>query len=218
LNLLKTTFPHTFVHLSIGFKYLGYYIKADHYKTTDWDWLVTKVEKKVGHWCNRWLTIEGRYTLLKSVLEGQPIYWMALAAIPTSVLEKLRKLSYKFLWSGSKDHHKLHLCNWELLAKPKLKGGWGIRHIFKFNQALAANSLWRALTSNGIWSDIIKDKYLPYTSIATWLRSGHTHTRYASSDLEEPHKLNALDQKRALLEAGLRLLYNNWKRLHYRIG
>jgi hypothetical protein len=78
---------------------------------------------------------------------------MALAAIPTSVLDKLRKLTYSFLWSGSKDHHKIHLCNWESIAKPKFKGGWGIRNIFKFNQALAANSLWRALTSRGIWSE-----------------------------------------------------------------
>jgi hypothetical protein len=59
LEHLKTIFPHTFVHLSIGFKYLGYFIKVDHYKASDWDWLVTKVEKKVGHWCNRWLTIGG---------------------------------------------------------------------------------------------------------------------------------------------------------------
>jgi hypothetical protein len=30
-----------------GFKYLGDYIKAEYYKTTDWDWLVAKVEKKL---------------------------------------------------------------------------------------------------------------------------------------------------------------------------
>jgi hypothetical protein len=180
LDLLKAIFPHTFVHLSTGFKYLGYFIKADRYRASDWDWLITKVGKKIGHWCNRWLTIGGRYTLLKSVLEGQPIYWMALAAIPIYVLEKLRKLSYNFLWSGSKDQHNFHLCNWEHLAKPKHKGGWGIRHIFKFNIALAANSLWRALTSNDIWSMIIKDKYLPFSSVATWLRSGHPIIRNAS--------------------------------------
>jgi hypothetical protein len=158
----------------------GYYIKADHYKASDWDWLITKVEKRVSHWCNRWLTIGGRYTLIKSVLEGQPIYWMALAAIPISVLDKLRSLTYRFLWSGSKDQHKIHLCNWESIAKPKSKGDWGIRNIFKFNQALVASSLWRALTSSGIWSAIIKDKYLPFTSVASWLRAGLPPSRNAS--------------------------------------
>jgi hypothetical protein len=145
-----------------GFKYLGYYIKDEYYKTTDWDWLIAKVEKKIGHWCNRWLSLGGRYTLIKVVLEGQPVYWMALAAIPTLVLDKLRKLTYNFLWSGNTDHYRQHLCNWETLAKPKNKGGWGIINIFHFNKALAANSLWRVLTKEGIWSTVIKDKYLPY--------------------------------------------------------
>jgi hypothetical protein len=33
--------------ISIGFKYLGYIIKVDSYKATDWNWLVAKVEKKL---------------------------------------------------------------------------------------------------------------------------------------------------------------------------
>jgi hypothetical protein len=59
LEQLKVLFPHNFIHLSSGFKYLGYYIKAYHYKAIDWDWLVSKVENKLGHWCNRWLSIGG---------------------------------------------------------------------------------------------------------------------------------------------------------------
>jgi hypothetical protein len=50
LELLKTIFPYSFVHLSFGFKYLRYFIKANHYKASDWDWLIKKVEKKVSHW------------------------------------------------------------------------------------------------------------------------------------------------------------------------
>jgi hypothetical protein len=46
LDQLKGIFPHTFIHLSQGLHYLGYFIKAEHYKTSDWDWLISKVEKK----------------------------------------------------------------------------------------------------------------------------------------------------------------------------
>jgi hypothetical protein len=49
LDQLKTIFPHNVIHLSQGLHYLGYFIKADHYKTSVWDWLVSKVEKKLGH-------------------------------------------------------------------------------------------------------------------------------------------------------------------------
>jgi hypothetical protein len=34
---LKGIFPYNFIHLLQGFKYLGDYIKAEYYKTTDWD-------------------------------------------------------------------------------------------------------------------------------------------------------------------------------------
>jgi hypothetical protein len=67
---------------------------------------------------------------------------MALAAIPTSILEKIRKLMFSFLWSGDGGKKNMHLCSWEVIAKPKHMGGWGIRNIFLFNSALAANSLW----------------------------------------------------------------------------
>ena len=74
LDLLKGIFPHSYIHLSQGFQYLGYYIKADHYKALDWNWLISKVGKRVSNWCNRCLTIDGQYTLIKYVLEGKPIY------------------------------------------------------------------------------------------------------------------------------------------------
>jgi len=83
------------------------------------------VEKKLGHWCYKLLSIGGCYTLIKVGLEGQLVYWMALAAISTPVLDKLRKITFNFLWSATKDQQKQHLCNWEILASPKNKGGWG---------------------------------------------------------------------------------------------
>jgi hypothetical protein len=113
------------MHLSQGLHYLGYFIKSDHYKTSDWDWILCKVENKLDHWCYKWLSIGGHYMLIKASLEGQLVYWMALAAIPTPVLDKLRKITFNFLCSGTKDQHKQHLYNWEILASPKNKGGWG---------------------------------------------------------------------------------------------
>jgi hypothetical protein len=71
LDQLKGIFPYSFSHLSSGLKYLGYFLKADSYKPTDWNWLLAKIDKKIGHWCTRWLSLGGRFTLIKSVLEGQ---------------------------------------------------------------------------------------------------------------------------------------------------
>jgi hypothetical protein len=90
LITFKSFLPYTFTDLSFSFKYLGYFLKTGVYRAGDWNWLVTKMEKKIGLWCNRWLSLGARYILLKSVLESQPVYWMSLETIPRSVLNKIQ--------------------------------------------------------------------------------------------------------------------------------
>jgi hypothetical protein len=74
LENLKVLFPHNFKELAKGFWYLGYFLKADAYKPKEWQCLLSKFEDKIGWWCNRWLSLGGWFTLVKSVLEGQPMY------------------------------------------------------------------------------------------------------------------------------------------------
>jgi hypothetical protein len=136
----------------------------------DWGWLIKKFEKRLDHWCNRWLTLGGRLVLIKAVLVSQPVFWMSMVAIPSSILERLRQLIYTFLWSGGKEKKRIHLCNWDNLARPKKAGGWGIKNLVFFNKALAEKSLWRGLSTEGIWKKVIKDKYLPYVSVSRWFR------------------------------------------------
>jgi hypothetical protein len=83
------------------------------------------------------------FTLLKFVLESQPVYWMSLAVVPRSVLNSMRKLMFNFLWRRNNESNHLHLCKWEHISLPKKFGGWGIRNIFYFSKALATNTLWR---------------------------------------------------------------------------
>jgi hypothetical protein len=56
-----------FKNPSKGLKYLGFNIKAIGYKKIDWAWLLSKVEKIIHSWCNRWLSRARRLVLLKSV-------------------------------------------------------------------------------------------------------------------------------------------------------
>ena len=100
LSPFKTILPYTFSDLSSGFNYLGYYLDKGVHKVGDWDCLVAKITKKISLWCNIWLSIGGRYILIKTVLEVQHVYWMSMEVIPRSVLNKIRKLMFHFLWSG----------------------------------------------------------------------------------------------------------------------
>jgi len=95
---------------------------------------------------------------------------MALTTVPVSLVSKICKLIFYFLWAGGGKTQRIHLRSWETLEKPKHLGGWGFQNLFLFNHALETNSLWRALFKEGIWKKLIKDKYLPYYSVETWLR------------------------------------------------
>jgi len=55
----KNIFPFFFLDISQGPRYLGYFLKPDCYKVTDWHWILIKFEKLITHWCNRWLTLGG---------------------------------------------------------------------------------------------------------------------------------------------------------------
>jgi hypothetical protein len=97
LDPFKLLLSYKFIDLTIGFKYLGYYLKSGLHKTEDWLWLITKVEKKINHWSYRWLSLGGRYTSCKVVLKIQPVYRFLLASVPQSILNRLRKLLFNFL-------------------------------------------------------------------------------------------------------------------------
>jgi hypothetical protein len=105
-----------------------------------------------------------------SMLEGLAVYWLALAKIPSSILYTIRRLMFSFLWSGSAYHSSFHPCRWELIAKTKSAGGWGLCNLIIFQQALATKSLWRSITQGGVWQHIIFGKYIFPLSIARWLR------------------------------------------------
>jgi hypothetical protein len=129
---LKSLLPYTFSALNLGFKYLGFHLKTGPQRVADWAWLLTKIEKKIGNWCYRWLSLGGRYVLLKSVLESQPVYWMAVELLPKFVIAQIRKLCFKFLWNGNLSSSHIHLCSWEVLSRPKSSGGWGLRDLTQF--------------------------------------------------------------------------------------
>jgi hypothetical protein len=70
LSLLKNSIPFPFLDLKDGLRYLGYRLKPGASTSADWSWLVAMFERKIGFWCNKWLSLGGRFILVKSVLEG----------------------------------------------------------------------------------------------------------------------------------------------------
>ena len=117
---------------------------------------------------------------IQSVLTSMPVYWMALVPIPTSILDKLRKLIFSFLWGSSSKTKKFHLVDWHLLTRPTSHGGWGIKHLPSFSISLRMKSFWLVLNSKSIWNHLITVKYLKNKPLHIWLKDKNFITSNAS--------------------------------------
>jgi hypothetical protein len=157
---LKAIFNIKIVSIDQGMKYLGFNLKPNNYKVNDWMWILKKIEKRIRNWTFRWLSLGGRLTLETSVLQSIPVYWLSLVKFPTSVLNRIQNLISKFIWKGGKKGIGFHLTKWKNIARPKLLGGWGIKHISWFAQSLSAKSCWRGLFRTGLWNTVLCKKYL----------------------------------------------------------
>jgi hypothetical protein len=115
-------------------------------------WLEKKTEKRISNWSHRWLTLGGRFTLVKVILESILVYWLSLAKIPKGTLNNIKRRMFSFLWTGKKLKEGIHLINWQKIAKPKKGGGKGIKNIYTFGKALTAKILWRCLMVLGLLS------------------------------------------------------------------
>jgi len=78
ITFCKTIFPFEVKYLEVGMKYLGFHLKPNCYHKLDWNWLITKLEKRLMVWCFRWISRAVRLVLVKSILEEIPVYWISL--------------------------------------------------------------------------------------------------------------------------------------------
>ena len=129
LNRISRSLSYKYDHISLVFKYLGYFIKPLGYLVKDWNWLLKKFEKRIQHWTHRFLSLGGRLILIRAVLTSMPVYWLDLVPIPKLILDKLRNFIFSFLWGSSAEKRKYHLVDWLSLLQPTSLGGWGIKNL-----------------------------------------------------------------------------------------
>lgn len=109
-----------------------------------------------------------------------PVYWAALTWIPKGIMEKIRRLCCRFLWSGSNEKSVLPWVAWDKIARPKDWGGWGVKRLPEFSLSLAAKSGWRLITMENLWTRVIRRKYIDPTPLEDWIRSQEKKSKQAS--------------------------------------
>ena len=92
--------------------------------------------------------------MIKAVLGAIPVFWMHFL-LPLGIIEKIRKLCFKFLWSGNQKSYGLPWTSWKNLAIPKSMGGWGLKVPVVFAKALAAKNVWNIIHGTRLWVKIV---------------------------------------------------------------
>ncbi|GKV05619.1 hypothetical protein SLEP1_g17606 [Rubroshorea leprosula] len=145
---------------SFPFKYLGIPIGGRYGKIAFWKPLIDIFSKKLSKWKGRFLSLGGRITLINSVLDSLPVFWMSVYLIPKGTILLLDQIRRRFLWGGTEGGKKINWVKWEVVCKDKKKGGLGVKDLRKFNMALLGK-WWGKLVSEekGLWKKIIFEKY-----------------------------------------------------------
>jgi hypothetical protein len=144
----------------VPFKYLGLPVGANPRRMTTWEPLLESLWKRLSVWGNKFVSLGGRITLLNSVLNAIPIFYLSYLKLPVQVWRKIRQIQRDFLWGGRRGSRKISWIKWDTVCLPKNKGGLGVRDVRVVNISLLAKWRWRLLDINhAVWKEVISSKY-----------------------------------------------------------
>ena len=87
-------------HARLPLTYLGFPLGDHMNKCSAWKPVVKKIENRLAAWKAKILSRAGRLTLIKSVLNCLPVYYMSMFKIPKAIALKIVKLQRRFFWVG----------------------------------------------------------------------------------------------------------------------
>jgi hypothetical protein len=110
-------------------KYLGLPAHIGRSKNQIFQFIQDRVWKKLKGWKERNLSSAGRVTLIKSVAQAIPTYFMSCFLLPKGLCDKIESQICNFRWGSNVDKRKIHWVNWKKTCKNKLQGGMGLKSL-----------------------------------------------------------------------------------------
>ncbi|GJV97932.1 hypothetical protein Tco_1549509 [Tanacetum coccineum] len=141
----------------LPFTYLGIPIGSSMNYTVNWQKVIDKFKARLSTWKANLLSIGGRLTLIKAVLESVGIYYMSIFKCPETVLHEIERLREHSFWGGDQNLKKMSWIKWENILSSLEKGGLGVGSLKAFNLALLQKWRWRFVTQpNMLWVKLLK--------------------------------------------------------------
>ena len=106
-------------------KYLGVPLHLTKLRREDLQPVIDKIIKRIAGWKGSLVSYAGRLVLLKSCLASIPIYLLSVIKFPRWAIDMINSHMGHFLWNNTKEKHKYHLANWQLVSRKRI---WGFRY------------------------------------------------------------------------------------------
>ncbi|GJV29113.1 hypothetical protein Tco_1385561 [Tanacetum coccineum] len=140
------------------FTYLGFSIDLNMSRIANWQSLIDHFKARLSGWKANLLSISGRLTLIKSVLES---------------------LHASFFWGSSGDSKKLAWVKWSNILVSLDKGGLDVGSLKAFNMSILLKCRWRLFCNlNALWVHVVKAIHGDEAGID--IRGCHTNGVWAS--------------------------------------
>lgn len=106
----------------LPFTYLGLPVGGNLRNKSFWSPIIKRVERRLAGWGQKYISLGGWVTLIKSVLMNLPIYYFSLFEIPKGVARRIEWLYRNFLWG---DRYKKEVSLGRMVRYNKTKiDGW----------------------------------------------------------------------------------------------
>lgn len=123
-------------------KYLGLPLGGDPLRKKFWAPMMKKIAKRLEWWKKSCLSKGGRLVMIRVILSAIPALFLSLFRVLVALAQFIEAKMRNFLWEGMSEDSQCHLVPWEVVVKPKIKGGLEIGNIMLKNQSLVAKWLW----------------------------------------------------------------------------
>jgi hypothetical protein len=161
------TYPFTYMGLPMGFTKP----RIDSFLP-----LIQKIEKRLST-TSLFLSQAGRLQMVNVVFTSLPTFYLCKLKIPSTVIKQIGTYRRHCIWRGvDPNATRPAQASWHLACRPKQKGGLGILHLKKHNEALQMKMLHKFLNKQDIpwvqliWRNRYNDGSLP--QMATMVCSG----------------------------------------------
>ena len=132
-------------------KYLGIYIAIDQEICYPLNWVskLGKMQKLCDTWRTRKLTLQGKITVIKSLILPQIIFSASVLPLPDDIVKNVNKILFNFIWG------KTEKIKRKVLINDLEKGGLAMIDTLSHFMALKASWLPRIIKhENEIWTKI----------------------------------------------------------------